>query len=117
MYLLPPSKLGDGIAAADSMPAEEPDVLFEQGNPSIRKGRLEAEKLSESILTNRGALGKVTAQDFRTVMVKLQCHLSRKRKKTWLAGATGCTSDTFVYLRCHSEGVPDERLHQVSFLR
>ena len=63
-------EVGGGSAAAGNTPADEPDVLFEKGNPHIRTGRLEAEKLSESILTNRGALGKVTAQDFRSVMAK-----------------------------------------------
>ena len=76
---------GGGSAAAGNAPADEPDVLFEKGNPHIRTGRLEAEKLAESILTNRGALGKVSSQGFRSVMAKWQCHLSRKRRRGLLA--------------------------------
>ena len=57
-------KAGGGVSAADDAPALEPDVLQEQGNPSIRTGRWEAEQLSESILTNRGALGKSRRKTF-----------------------------------------------------
>ena len=35
---------GGGSAAAGNTPAEEPDVLFEKGNPHIRTGRLGGQK-------------------------------------------------------------------------